>query len=76
MVHAYVMVRTAAGASQDVLPVLEGLDGVTEAHVVAGKHDVIVEFEVPDTAGLLSRVTSEIQHVEGVEETRTYIALD
>jgi DNA-binding Lrp family transcriptional regulator len=76
MVHAYVMVTTAAGTSQRVLPEIRGLDGVTEAHVVAGEYDVVVEFEVTDTGELLSRVTDRVQAIDGVESTRTYMALD
>jgi len=76
MVHAYVMVTTAAGASQHVLPEITALDGVTGAHVVAGEYDVIAEFEVADTGELLSRVTDRIQALDGVESTRTYMALD
>jgi DNA-binding Lrp family transcriptional regulator len=76
MVHAYVMVVTASGTSQDVLPEIRALEGVTQAHVVDGEYDIVAEFDVPDTGDLLSRVTSEVQHLDGVDSTRTYIALD
>ena len=49
---------------------------MTGAHVVAGEYDIIAEFEVADTGELLSRVTDRIQALDGVESTRTYMALD
>lgn len=76
MPNAYLAVHTAAGTSPDVLAALSDIDEVIEAHVVAGNYDVIVELEAESTGDLLPVVTKEIQGIDGVGATRTYIVLD
>lgn len=76
MPNAYLAVHTAAGTSPDVLAALLDIDEVIEAHVVAGNYDLIVELEAESTGDLLPVVTKEIQGIDGVGATRTYIVLD
>ena len=76
MVHAFVTVITAGGSSPDVVDQIRGVDGVTEAHVVAGEYDVIAELDVEDTGELMRVVTAEIRELEDVGTTRTYVALE
>lgn len=76
MVYAYVFIITAAGKSPEAIASVRELDGVVEAHVVAGEYDIVVEFEVDSVYDLLTRITEEIQSLPGVGRTRTYIALD
>jgi DNA-binding Lrp family transcriptional regulator len=76
MVHAYVTVITGTGASPAVLEQVRTLDPVTEAHVITGAYDVLIEVEVDDVSALLDLVAAEIQSLDGVGTTRTYIALD
>ena len=75
MVHAYVMVVTAAGSTQAVLSQVLDIDGVTEAHVIAGAYDLVIEMDSENVTNLLDAVSSELGNVEGVGTTRTYIAL-
>jgi DNA-binding Lrp family transcriptional regulator len=76
MVHAYVTVITGTGASPAVVEALRALDHVTEAHVITGAYDVLIELEVDDVSQILDLVASEIGALDGVGTTRTYIALD
>ncbi|WP_458187485.1 Lrp/AsnC family transcriptional regulator [Haladaptatus sp. NG-WS-4] len=76
MIRAYTTVITHAGASTEVIEAIRDLPSVTEAHVVAGEFDVIVEIEADDVYGVQETVTSEIGSLDGVGRTRTYIQLD
>jgi DNA-binding Lrp family transcriptional regulator len=75
MVHAYVMVRTEAGAPQDVRAALTEQDAVSEAHVVAGDYDLIVEVDATSVSEVLDVATEQIQALDGVTETKTYVAM-
>jgi len=76
MVHAFVMVETVAGDSASVRDRITGIDGVVEAHVVAGEYDVIAEVDADDVRDILQAVSTEMQSLEGVVATKTYISLD
>lgn len=75
MVHAFIMVRTAAGTSQDVRDAVADLGNVKEAHVVAGEYDVIAEADGEEVYDILSAAAADIQGVTDVEETKTYVSL-
>lgn len=76
MVDAFIMVKTAAGESETTVARIRELDTVSEAHVVAGDYDVIAEVSAPEVYEVLHTASSSIQNLEGVVDTKTYIALD
>ena len=76
MVHAFIMVKTAAGRSGDVLEALHELDRVSEAHVVAGDYDVIVEADADEVYDVLHAASSDVSGLDGVADTKTYMAID
>lgn len=76
MVHSFVMVKTAAGNIQRVLDSIEDLDGVEEAHVIAGDYDIIVEVEGKDVQESIRTVSTDVRELKGIVDTRTYIALE
>ena len=76
MVHAFVMTKTAAGKSASLLDGIGDHAGVTEAHIVAGDYDVIVELDTEEVYEVLQTVSSDIQSLDGVTETKTYISMD
>ena len=76
MVHAVVLCKTEAGRSEETVEVIREVDGVTEAHVVAGEFDVIAEVEADEVYDVLHTASSGIQGLDGVVDTKTYIALD
>ncbi|WP_277555151.1 Lrp/AsnC family transcriptional regulator [Halobaculum limi] len=75
MVVAYVMVKAASGDADRIQQAISDLDGVTEAHIVAGDMDFVVKVEV-DGPGDVKRVAADgIQGITGIEDTQTYIAM-
>ena len=75
MVHAYIMIRTAAGVAQDVRESIAELGSVSEAHIVAGEFDIIAETDEKEVYDILTTAAADIQGVNGVEETKTYVSL-
>lgn len=75
MVHAVIMIRTGPTASQAVRDAIATAEGVVDVHVVAGEFDVIAEIDGDEVYEVLDTATSTIQDTEGVEETKTYVAL-
>jgi DNA-binding Lrp family transcriptional regulator len=76
MVHAFIMVKTGAGESEQLLGPVRGLDGVSEAHIVAGAYDIIAEVDAAEVYDVMKTASSGIQGLQGVTDTRTYISLD
>lgn len=76
MVYAFIMVETVPGQSESVREAVEGFDDVREAHVVAGRFDVVAEVDASEVYDVLHAASSAIQGTEGVSDTTTYVALD
>lgn len=75
MVHAYIMVKTSAGKSERLLEGITDLESVTRAHVVAGNFDIIAEVDAPEVYDVLEAVSAGIQSLDGVTDTKTYVAM-
>lgn len=76
MVHALIMVETGTGKSTEILDSITALEGVSEAHVVAGEYDIIAEFDGEEMYNVLETASSLIQGIDGVVDTRTYVSID
>jgi DNA-binding Lrp family transcriptional regulator len=76
MVHAFVMVKTEAGEGERLLTAIRELASVAEAHIVAGNYDLIAEVETEEVYDVLKSVSSEVQGLQGVTDTKTYISMD
>lgn len=76
MVHAYVMVKTGAGESTELLASIRELETVSEAHIVAGAYDIIAEVDTEEVYDVLQTASTDVQQFEGVVDTKTYITLD
>ncbi|WP_255195315.1 Lrp/AsnC family transcriptional regulator [Halorarius litoreus] len=76
LVHAYVMIKAYTGDADKLKGEIEAIEGVTSAHIVAGDVDLIAKVEVPSPAEVKTIAATQIQNLEGVEDTRTYIAMD
>lgn len=61
-------------ACSSVVPEIEAIQGVEEAHSVAGEWCMILKVRVQDTAGLLALV-DRVRQIPGVEKTETIIVL-
>ncbi|MFC4436613.1 MULTISPECIES: Lrp/AsnC family transcriptional regulator [Natrialbaceae] len=76
MVHAFIMVKTAAGKSEGLLASIREIEPVVEAHIVAGNYDIIAEVDTEEVYEVLKAVSTDMQSLDGVTDTKTYIAMD
>jgi DNA-binding Lrp family transcriptional regulator len=76
MVSAFVFVDADVGVATDLLERLRDLDPVTDGNVVAGDWDVVLEVTGGEVYDVLSMVTEEVQALEGVVNTKTYVSLE
>ncbi|WP_226010770.1 Lrp/AsnC family transcriptional regulator [Halomicrobium salinisoli] len=76
MVVAYVMVKAHTGDADRLRSEIEAIDGVVEAHIVAGDVDLIAKVEVDSPGEVKDIAATRIQEIDGVEDTQTYIAMD
>lgn len=76
MVNAFIMIKTVAGKSEELLNDVRESDGIAEAHIVAGQYDIIAEASGTEVYDVMHSVSSSIRNLEGVADTRTYICLE
>ncbi|MFC7248401.1 Lrp/AsnC family transcriptional regulator [Halomicroarcula sp. GCM10025324] len=76
MVNAFIMIKTVAGKSEELLNAVGESEGVDEAHIVAGQYDIIAEASGAEVYDVMHSVSSRIRNLEGVADTRTYICLE
>ena len=76
MVKAYIMMKTATGASEGIVDAAANLPEITEVHIVAGDFDLIAEVDVEEVYEILHAAASKLQGIDGIVETRTYVALE
>ncbi|GGN92673.1 MULTISPECIES: Lrp/AsnC family transcriptional regulator [Haloarcula] len=76
MVSAFIMIKTVAGKSDELLSAVEESEGITEAHIVAGQYDIIAEATGPEVYDVMQSVATRVRNLEGVSDTRTYICLE
>jgi DNA-binding Lrp family transcriptional regulator len=75
MVNAFVMVKVAAGTVEEVIAQVREMPFVTEAHVVAGEYDVIAEVETEEMYQVMETFASDILHLGGTVDTKTYVSM-
>lgn len=76
MVHAFVLVKANVGEAPNLTEQVRAIDEVTEAHVVAGDWDLVVELEAPEVYDLLNATAEDVQGIDGVVDTKTYVSLE
>lgn len=76
MVAAYIMVKANTGEADRLKNAILGIDGVQDAHIVAGDVDLIVKVQVKNPAEVKTISADGIQGIQGVEDTQTYISMD
>ncbi len=75
MINAFVLVHAEPDAVADLAPRLAAIDGVREAHSVAGADaDIVVIVTVQDHEEIARVVTEHIGREPGVVSTTTMIA--
>jgi DNA-binding Lrp family transcriptional regulator len=75
-VHAYVMIKAHTGEADRLKADIEAIDGVERAHIVAGDVDLIAVVGVDSPADVKEIAATQMQGLDGVVDTRTYIAMD
>ncbi|MFC7072196.1 Lrp/AsnC ligand binding domain-containing protein [Halovenus rubra] len=76
MVTAYIMVKAHTGEADRLKTDIEAVDGVERSHIVAGDVDLIAVADVGSPAAVKDIAATEVQSIEGVSSTQTYIAMD
>lgn len=76
MVSAFIMIKTDAGKSDDLLANVRASDGISEAHIVAGQYDIIAEASGSEVYDVMQSVATRVRDLDGVSDTRTYICLE
>lgn len=76
MVTAYIFVKANTPEADRLLSEIQAIDGVVDAHIVAGDVDIIAKVSVEGPAAVKEITTDGIGTISGVERTRTYVAMD
>jgi DNA-binding Lrp family transcriptional regulator len=76
MASAFIMIKTVAGKSEDLLAAVRESEGITEAHIVAGQYDIIAEATGEEVYDVMQSVSTRVRDLAGVADTRTYICLE
>lgn len=75
MITAFVLIGAAPDSIADLAPAVAEIDGVREAHSVAGGNtDLVAVLRVPDHEAIATTVTERIARLPGVASTSTMIA--
>lgn len=76
MVRAYILIKVPAKHSGGVVEKLKNIEKIIEASAVYGETDVVAIVEAPDILTLDRIVMDDIQGIDEVELTRTFIAIE
>ena len=76
MVTAYIFVKANTPEADRLITEIKAIEGVVEAHIVAGDVDIITKVSVDAPAAVKEIAADGIGTIPGVERTRTYIAMD
>ena len=76
MVTAYIFVKANTAEADRLLADIRNIEGVVDAHIVAGDVDIIAKVNVESPAAVKGIAADGIGTIPGVERTRTYIAMD
>ncbi len=75
MITAFVLIEAEPDAIAELAPAIAEIDGVREAHSVAGGDtDLVAIVRVPSHEAIASVVTERIARLAGVKSTGTMIA--
>lgn len=75
MVTAYVMVKANTGEADRLRDDIGAIEGVVDCHIVAGDVDIIAKLDVEGPEEVKRVAADEIQQIDGVESTETFVAM-
>ena len=73
---AYVLLNVELGQGNQVVPVLEEIEHVTEIYSVYGVYDYVVKIEAESMTELKDVIMSKIRRINGVRSSLTLITFD
>lgn len=76
MVKAYILIKTASGAEDEVLRNILSISIVEEAHKVFGPYDIVAEVRGRDIEALVEIITGRIRRIKGLSETQSLLVID
>jgi len=76
MVTAYVLIKANTSEADRLQQEIAAVDGVVEAHIVAGDVDLIAKLSVEAPGSVKDIAAEGFQSIDGVENTETYIGMD
>ncbi|MDG5777371.1 Lrp/AsnC ligand binding domain-containing protein [Haloarculaceae archaeon H-GB2-1] len=75
MVTAYIMIKAHTGDADRLKEDIAAIEGVVDVAIVAGDVDLIAKAQVDTPAEVKEIAANQIQGVDGVEDTQTYVAM-
>lgn len=76
MVIAYVLVKAETPEADRLLGAVQDIDGVVDAHIVAGDVDLIAKVSVDSPGAVKTVVAKRIGAIDGVASTQTYVTME
>jgi DNA-binding Lrp family transcriptional regulator len=76
MVVAYVAIKANTSEADRLLETVTQVEGVVDAHIVAGDVDLIAKLDVDAPADVKRVAAENLGGIDGVEGTTTYIAME
>jgi DNA-binding Lrp family transcriptional regulator len=76
MVTAYVLIKAETPEADRLLDAVREVDGVVDAHIVAGDVDLIAKVTVDSPAAVKTAAAEQIGTIDGVESTQTYVTME
>lgn len=76
MVTAYILIKANTGEADRLREEIAAKEGIERAYIIAGDVDLIARAEVSSTREVKTLVADELQSIDGIAETTTYIAMD
>lgn len=76
MVTAIVLINCKPTCIHEIAAGLGRLLEIRDIHVVTGEYDIICTIQAGDNKSLSAIVTQHIVHINGVERTKTFLALE
>jgi len=72
---AFVLIETGVGRTNEVITILDQLEGVKSVDIVTGPYDIIAIIEGKDLNEIGELVTGKIHPIAGISRTVTCLAI-
>jgi len=73
---AFVLINVEIGSEREVLEALKKMEGVEEAYVVYGVHDIIAKVKAETMDKLREIIAYKIRRLDKVMSTQTMMAIE